>query len=311
VRRNIRIASISWLNAIPSPFLVSGTGAAFKPEWIPRTYMVLKATSNPAPQSRLDEFDEFRATKQYRALTYCHCTVETDDATGALTGFRINQAAYDPGWTPPLRFAECHPPLAPALRAVVSLRTPCWYAGEASTLSKVAPGHHPNSSIEEIPDGERVLVNALIKCRAGTEVDDAGLQLGSPFHVPWVWNEWLLTHEPGQLRLYVRASRFPSHAWFVEGRQVITMAGLGDATFPEEPPAPAVVKRGMLYSVPPPRQGTWVHLGRLALYPAVLSKGAPRRDPQAPNGDAELAIAGSVASHPNTVDGSRFNVVPL
>jgi hypothetical protein len=67
----------------------------------------------------------------------------------------------------------------------------------------------------------------------------------------------------------------------------------------------------MLYSVPPPRSGTWIHLGRLALYPAVLSKGAPASDPQSPNGDAEREMGGSIANHPTTVAGWRFNVVSL
>jgi hypothetical protein len=309
-RREIRIGSITWQSAIPSP-LAFAASAAMKPNWVPRIYMVMKATSNFAPESRIADFKKFQAEKQFRALTYCRCTVETDGAGGALTGFEINEAAHDPGWTPPLRFAECLPSLAPALMANPELRRPCWRLGEASALAKVQAKHHPNSSIQDIPDSERVLVNALIKCRAGPLVDEAGLRLGSPFHVPWVWNEWLLTHTPGQLKLYMRASKFPSHAWYVDGEQVMTVAGLGDATFPEEPPAPAVIQRGMFYSAPPPRRGSWIHLGRLALYPRVLSIGAPASDLQTPNGTAEQEMSGPVFNHPNTVSGWRINVVPV
>ena len=311
MRRDIRIGAISWLDAIPTPLWFVGTDAALKPEWIPRIYMVMKATSNAAPGSRNADFKKIQAARQYRALTYCHCTVETEDASGELTRFQINETVYDPGWTPPLRFAECLPSLTPALFANQELRRPCWRENEASPLSKVQSERHRNSSIPEIPAGEQVLVNALIKCRPGAQVDEIGLQLGAPFHVPWVWSEWLLTHAPGQLKLYMCASRFPSHAWFVDGAQVVTMSGLGDASFPAEPPRPAVTMQGMLYSVPPPRTGTWIHLGRLSLYSAVLSKGVPASDPQSSNGAVEVSMSGSVGNHPNTVSGWRFNVVPV
>jgi hypothetical protein len=310
MRRELTIASISWLNAIPTPLWFAGMNpAALKPEWVPRIYMVMKATSNAGSVPRIVDFKKLRSGKDYRALTYCHCTVATDDLTGALTSFDIKEAIHDPGWTPPLRFAECLPSLTPALFANQVLRHASWQAGEASVLSQVGPEHHANSSIEDIPPGERVLVNALIKCRSGKESDEVGLQLGSPFHVPWIWNEWLLTHVPGRLKLYMRASRFPSHAWYVNGSQVMTMTGLGDASFPEEPPDPPVIKRGMLYSVPPPRSGTWIHLGRLALYNAVLSKGVPASDPQSPG--IESGLSGPVADHANTVAGWRVAGVSL
>jgi hypothetical protein len=65
-----------------------------------------------------------------------------------------------------------------------------------------------------VPVDETVLVNAVIKFRAGQHTDSIGIQnVGSPFHVPWVWCELLRTHRFGTFTLYGRGSVFPSHAW--------------------------------------------------------------------------------------------------
>jgi hypothetical protein len=312
VRREIQVGSVTWLNGIPTPLWFAGGCAGLEPAWVPRVYMLLKATSNPAPGSEIADFGRFREGKQYRALTYCRCSLDIDSATGELGEFDVLEVVHDPGWTPPFRYTECPPSLMPALFAHQELRDPTWYPGEASALSQICvEEQHPNSTIEEVPDTERVLVNSLIKCRAGSHADEVGIRLGSPFHAPWVWNEWLLTYAPGQLKLYLRGSRFPSHTWYVDGRQVVAAAGIGDASFPEEPPAPAegVIQRGMLYSVPQPRSGKWIHLPRLALYPAVLSQGTAATNPQTPNGAAEQGWHGPVAKHPNTVPGWRVATV--
>jgi hypothetical protein len=312
VQREIRVGSITWLNGIPTPLWFAGGCEGLEPAWVPRIYMVLKATSNPAPAAEIADFPHLQEGKQYRGLTYCHCSLDIDSSTGQLNDFRVLEAFHDPGWTPPFRYTECPPSRMPALFANRDLRDPSWYPGETSVLSQICTGEqHPNSTIEEVPDTERILANSLIKCRAGSHADAVSIRLGSPFHAPWVWNEWLLTFAPGQLKLYVRGSRFPSHAWYVDGRQVAAAAGIGDASFPEEPPV-GVIQRGMFYSVPPPRSGKWIHLARLALYPAVLSQGAPATDPQTPNGTSEQGWHGPVGKHPNTVPGWRIaNVINL
>jgi hypothetical protein len=48
---------------------------------------------------------------------------------------------------------------------------------------------HPNSALNP-PPGERLLVNGLIRFRAGKHTDDVGVAIGSPYHMPCVWNEF-------------------------------------------------------------------------------------------------------------------------
>lgn len=308
MQREIRVGSITWLNGIPTPLWFAGAYEKLEPAWVPRIYMVLKATSNPAPEVHVADFKQFQAAKQYRALTYCRCQADIDDATGELADFRVLEAVHDPGWMPPFRYTEFPPSLVPALFADPDLRDPGWYPGEASALSRLCGGQqHANSSIDGIPKEERILVNALLKCRAGSHADDVALRLGAPFHVPWIWNEWVLTYAPGQWKLYMRASKFPSHGWYVNGKRVATAAQIGDASFPEQPrTAPAAV-----YAVPQAQTGRRINVPRLALYPAVLSKGAPATDPQTSSGSAEQARRGPVAAHPNTVPGWQVTVVTL
>lgn len=304
MQREIRVGSITWLNGVPTPLCFAGPREALEPAWVPWIYRLLKATSNPAPPPEVADFGQFQAGRQYRALTYCHCRADLDDATGRLTAFEVLEAVHDPGWTPPFRYTEFPPSLVPALFADPDLRDPTWYPGEASALSQVRAGErHKNSSLGEVPEAEQVLLSALIKCRAGAHPDDVGIRLGSPFHAPWVWNEWLLTYAPGQFKLYLRASKFPSHAWYVNGRQAAIAAGIGDASFPEvsaPPVAGSEVRSSVRINVP-----------CLILYPHFLSRGAAASDPQAPNGAAERERRGPVATHPNTAPGWPVRVLTL
>src|SRR5262249_10228835 len=115
----------------------------------------------------------------------------------------------------------------------------------------------------------------------------------------WMWHEWMLTYAPGQFKLYVRASKFPSHAWYLDGRQVATSVGIGDPSFPGVP-------------VQQPRGSrARIDVSQLALFVHVLSKGPPAADPQTPNGEAERERRGPVTAHPNTVVGWPVKVVTL
>jgi hypothetical protein len=275
--------------------------------------MFLKATSNPAPRAAIADFNTFRAQRRFRALTCCRLSLETDDATGKLTGLRVLEAFQDPGWTPPFRYGEFSPAQTPALFADADLRDPEWYPGEASTLSAVvAQRQCRNTSILDIPSGEEVLANALLKFRAGRHTDQVCIKLGCPFHVPWLWQEWLLTCVGGRFKLYARGSKFPSHAWYVDGRQVLAAAGIGDASFPIVSEAPPAGLGALAKLLPlPPRRRQRINLQRLALYPAVLSQGVPATDRQTPNGPAEQELEGPVDKHPHTTPAWRMSIVPF
>jgi hypothetical protein len=295
VRRDIRLGSVSWLSGMPTPLCFAGRGEPLEPAWVVRAYMLLKATSNPTPPTHLADFPRFQARRQFRALSYCECRVDLDDRTHEVTAIEVQGAVQDPGWTPPFRLGEFAPAQVPALFADPDLRDTTWYAGEASGLSLIAAGtRHKNSAIDEVPADERVLANALLKFRAGPHPDAVAVRLGWPGHAPWLWHEWVLTYAAGRFKLYTRGSRFPSHAWYVDGRQVANMPGIADATFPpvEEPWRPGRI-----------------NVLRLALYPTVLSRGAPAGDPQAPNDPEEQQRAGPVDKHPHTVPGWRATTI--
>jgi hypothetical protein len=149
--------------------------------------------------------------------------------------------------------------------------------------------------------GETMLVNGLIKFRAGENTDRIGVHsVGCPFHVPWVWCEMALTWNGSRFRLHGRGSIFPTHHWYLGGRRVASVEQVGDSSFPSFPatvwpPAhiPAPVPR---ISIPRPLT---INVNALQLYP-VLSKGAPASGPQTPlSGDRSRS--GAVDGHPNTV----------
>jgi hypothetical protein len=165
----------------------------------------LVATSNPRPATTLPA--DFLARKQHRAYTSY-----TVSAAGA-----VSNSVIDGGFTPGIDltrtpwfvpdsvfsgFGETHP-------------------GEKSGLSAtVAERLHPASSLT-IEANETVIASTLIKFRAGPETDNIGIERAkSPFHVPWVWHEHALIQTTEGTVLRVNGSRFPSHAWYVDGRQL-------------------------------------------------------------------------------------------
>jgi hypothetical protein len=231
-------------------------------------------------------------------MNYSKFSFTTDDRSGAITAFSDIQSWQDPGYTPP--FSQTSFPLtflAPD-RAVWSF---AWYAGEMSPLSKVCQkARHPNSIITGVPAGETVLVNALIKFRAGKHTDDVGINnVGCPFHVPWVYNEVLITVANGQLKLYGRASKFPSHRWYVNGKSVAQNTQIADTSFPKKPLIPISVPRipGMPFATA--TNPLAINETAMLLYPA-LSAGAPASGPQtALAADAKLTTPAD--THPNAV----------
>jgi hypothetical protein len=305
MQKAIRVCSISWIQGDKNPIWFSGKAVALDPGWVPKTYMGLYATRNATPPSQIDDVEAFRSQKNFRALTAARLVLDIDDEKDRINDYSLPEKVLDPGWTPPFRKSSF--PLT-VLRAYPmdwfsdddSMTDPNPYAGELSLISTVmVHGRHENgSTMITIPGGETVVADSIIKFRAGSHTDEIGTQkVGAPWHVPWVWNEWVLTYAgKGAFKLYASASRFPSHAWYVNGQQVAHVAELGDLSFPS---APATTRTVPLvgWKIDQPHPLT-IAVERLALYP-ILSKGASAAGgaPQAPDGWA----SGPIETHANTV----------
>ncbi len=301
MQREIKMGTVSWINDQPNPMYSTLQAVTLSPDWIPKTYLGLSATSNPAPPESLPDFLAYQRTKHFRAMTYCHFHVEIDDRTGQVTSFRVADAFSDGGWTPPFRIRQWPSTI---FSFDMSIYDTNWYRGESSPLSFVRrQARHPNTAISSVSGDETVLVNSLIKFRAGQHTDDVGIKkVGAPFHVPWVWCEMVLTHVGGQFKAYGRGSIFPSHAWYLDGRRIQTQGQVADTSFPvtmhHYPPRhiPVPVPR---ISIP----SLTIATGALRIYP-VLSKGAPAHGPQTRLSD-DTHRTGSVETHPYTVGGGE------
>jgi len=202
MQREVTIASVSWISRTPNPITLAVEAKTLAPEWVPKTCIGLAATSNPDPQLTVADFNTFRTEKNFRACTYCRLGLITDDKTGAVKTAVAIESWVDPGYTPP--FSKwSFPSTVPGsiLEWDFSVWDSGWYPGEASPLSQVSiKSRHPNSTITGVPASEAVLVNSLIKFRAGKHTDDLGINtVKCPFHVPWVWCETLITLAAGKL----------------------------------------------------------------------------------------------------------------
>jgi hypothetical protein len=306
MKREIRVCSVSWIQGDKNPIWFSGKAIALDPDWVPKTYMGLYATRNASPPMQLDDENNFRSLKNFRALTFARIVVEIDDESDRITDYSLPDKVIDPGYTPP--FAKKSYPLS-ALRAYPvswftdddSMTDSNYYPGEASVISTVmSPGRHENgSALITIPGGEKVVADSIIKFRAGSHTDDVGTKIvKAPWHVPWVWNEWVLTYAgKGNFKLYATASKFPSHAWYVDGKQVAKISEIGDMSFPSIPATTRTVPL-VDWKIDQPHPLT-IAVERLAMYP-VLSVGmdASAGTPQAADGWA----GGPIETHAHTVN---------
>lgn len=206
----IELLGISWIDErglpmVDTPFLLrAGAGS-----WPHKVIVGLVATSNPEPSVGYASAEQFLLPRQYRA------------ALGlSLRDLKLVQAEtrIDPGYTPPPNNAK----LGSWFKSMVPLGDDLtYYPGEASALSGVVAGKLHASSHFSVPAGWAVIVSALIKFRAGAHTDAVGIdKADSPVHVPWVWCEYALVQRQKNYRLLALGSRFPSHAWYVNGQQV-------------------------------------------------------------------------------------------
>lgn len=295
MQKEIKIASVSWINESPNPIWFAGKAAVLEPEWIPKTYLGLVATSNSPPPDMIADFKKFQTTKDFRALTYCHIRITADDASNKITKFEVLDAVHDPGWTPPFRQRKYPTSLLIPDKDIWSFE---WHPGEASPVTLVnTQALHANTTLAaQVGTGETVLVDSLIKFRAGSHTDDVGLKIGSPHHVPWVWCETLLTYANGNLKLYGGGSIFPTHTWYLDGKRVLTRAQVADTSFPRAQLA-IPFSPGAFGTINVPRPLT-IDPRLLNLYP-VLSAGAPAGCQQT-SLDSEKGLTGVLTGHPNT-----------
>jgi hypothetical protein len=135
VRRAINIGTVSWINREPNPMSLALEALLYTPDWVPKTYLGLAATSNPDPGEKIDNFNDFRGSRDFRALTYCNVDIETNDTTGAVTKFQVSQSFYDPGFTPP--FSQLHWP-STFLKPDPAIWSFTWYPGEAAHCRRSA-----------------------------------------------------------------------------------------------------------------------------------------------------------------------------
>jgi len=163
--------------------------------------------------------------------------------------------------------------------------------------------------ITTIPASETVLVDGIIKFRAGANTDRIGVDsVKCPYHVPWVWCETALTYDGTRFKLYGRGSIFPTHCWYLDGAKVATTNQVGDISFPSTVsvwPPPSLPIAGPRLVIPHPLT---IDVHALNLYP-VLSKGAPASGPQT-SASADAGRTGPVDMHPNTVEGGNAVVRP-
>ncbi len=302
MRHEIKVGTVSWISASTHPLSLTAETAVLEPPWIPKTYLGLAATKNNTPPKTITDFKTFQGSKDFRALTYCHISFDADDATGEVSGFKVHDAVHDGGWTPPFSMRNWP---GTALALDPDILSNQWYQGEASPLSVVnTQARHKNSAIKSVPADETVLINGLIKFRAGKHTDDIGVKkVKSPFHVPWVWCEVLVTLAKGKVKLYGVGSMFPSHAWYLNGTQVKTVAEVSDKTFPLQLACmtfPPVLTSSPTTACLPTNQ---IMAPSLNLY-KVLSAGASAVGAQ-PAASLDTGRSGTVETHPNTVGAGK------
>ena len=240
----INVTTVSWISKpplaqysnVPKWQLLTSDG------WLYSIAYGLYHSGNSEPPQEFASSDyrgQETLARQFRAFSTCTVGLKTDQA-----GKFESMTSYDPvvapkaGDTPPfdspkmLRVGGVVQEIArnlPLYHDIVSEGTR-FSPGEASSLSKVsqpAVGIWRKDGVPAIPygsikppAGELVLAHSLVKFRAGSNGDRIGcLAFRAPNHVPWVWCEALLTYAGGELTLYGAGSGFPSHAFYMGGRQ--------------------------------------------------------------------------------------------
>ena len=278
----IRIGSISWIHQGVSP-VQSQTGPIdaliYEPEWVPKTYIGLYATKNIVPGVRLD-LPLYRKRKQYRAMTFADLQVDVSPDRQEIKSVIAQDEIIDAGYTPPFDrsayFLTAWMPksiVPPPIEASMFDRQ--YHPGEIGAGSEIVlQGRHPSTMIKVTVPQRNLVANALIFFRAGKHTDSVGVNVvKSPYHVPWVWCEWMITYRSGKFTVYGTGSIFPTHSFYVDTRRFGQLDEPMDSIFSTKPLL-SFQHQGL--SVHNPRE---IITSALRVYP-VLTKGAPARGPQ-------------------------------
>ena len=281
----IKVGSLSWIHQQVTPVWFISDGKLLSPNWVPQTYIGLFATRNRAPGASLD-LPAYRASKQFRAMTFADLAVETSDDGKTLTDVSMTSSIIDPGYTPP--FDRSITLLTRVYVPEDSMKDPAFHPGELGGASAITlRKRHPNSTIGLSVPAANIVANALILLRAGGITDDIGVNtVKCPYHVPWVWCEWLLTFDAGKFAVIATGSVFPTHSFYAQG----TSFGQQDE------PTDAAFTRSW-------RHPLTIDTTTLRVYP-VLTVGAPASGPQV--ADVTRGTAGPVTAIQYAVRGSGF-----
>ena len=282
----IKVGSVSWIHQPVTPVTFLTDAKILEPNWIPQTYIGLYATSNPPPPAS-PNFPVYRTSKQFRAMTYAELEVETSDDKSKVLSVSVIDPILDPGWTPP--FNRKITLLTRVYVPDASMSDPAFYAGELGLGSSILPRmQHRNSTFSMKVPQDNLVASALIFFRAGKHTDDIGVKVVKcPYHVPWVWCEWLVTYNAGKFTMYGTGSIFPTHTFYAQGASFAQQ---------DEPTDSRLTT-------------SWPHLltittSALRVYP-VLATGAPASGPQI--ADTTNGAAGPAPSVPYTARGSGRN----
>jgi len=279
----IKVGSVSWIHQQITPVKLLTDGKLLDPNWLPQTYIGLYATKNPAPPATLD-FSNYQKTKQFRAMTFAALEVETADDDSKVLSVTVTDSILDPGWTPP--FDRTITLLTRVYVPEASMADPAFYAGELGLGSAILPRiRHRNTTLTMTVAPDDVVASGLIFFRAGKHTDDIGVNtVKCPYHVPWVWCEWLVTHKAGKFTMYGTGSAFPTHTFYAQGARFDQQDEPTDARLPTSWRHPLTIDTSTL-----------------RVYP-VLTAGAPASGPQV--ADTTNGATGPVTSVPYAVRGS-------
>ncbi|WP_431262002.1 hypothetical protein ACQ859_17590 [Roseateles chitinivorans] len=246
---SIEIACVSWIDIenIPQP-------AFYKPifDWESAVALGLRATSNPRPTGPFVRASTI-AKKHYRGLSASRLVKTAEGAVFREVGGDLS----DPGYTPPFdaQILGVNYSVEKMTALVAWLTTDKeFHEGEKHQQSSIVSGklHRHSVLADDIHrhggNDFRVIVNALLKFRAGRYTDEVGIEkAGSKFHVPWVWHEFALV-ELGKYnyKFFGRASRFPSHKWYIAGQEVGYVPQMAVLASPGDP----MLRAGLPKDVP-------------------------------------------------------------
>lgn len=281
----IKVGSISWIHQQLTPTTLID-GKLLEPNWIPQTYIGLYATKNPLPPANVD-MPTYRNTKQFRSMTYAELDVETSDDKSKVLSVKVVNSILDPGWTPP--FDRTAFLLTRVYVPDPSMADTAFYAAEMGAGSSIlAQKRHPNTTIAAKIPQDDLVASGLVFFRAGKHTDDIGVNVvKSPYHVPWVWCEWVVAHKAGKFTMYGTGSIFPTHTFYAQGKSFAQQDEPMDAAFTQSWRHPLTIDTA-----------------KLRVYPALIA-GAPASGPQAADTTKDAIVPASYVAF--AVSGSGYN----